>query len=182
MYGVPSPLSGMSELITGVIAPSIPLKGDGTPYMDEGGGQRAVAVYWHMREQRGGATVMVPYSMPCDTFLRVADNMYAVAKTIEAMRTISRYGAAQTKQVFAGFAALPPGEGEAAPIEPPKPWREVIGGSYPDGLDAGELLVLVKSRFRKACETAHPDKGGSDELMAELNRAWDEAQAELAGQ
>jgi hypothetical protein len=165
--------------VTPVISSDIPLKADGTPYMDEGGGQRAVAVYWHMREQRGGATVMVPYSMPCDTFHRIADNMYAVAKTIEAMRAITRYGAAQTAQVFAGFAALPPGEGEAAPVVPPKPWREVLGGAWPDGLDAGELLVLAKSRYRRGADEAHPDRGGDAERMADLNRAWEEAQAEL---
>jgi hypothetical protein len=164
--------------ITPVVSSDIPLKADGTPYMDEGGGQRAVAVYWHLREQRGGASVLVPYSMPCDTFFRIADNMYAVAKTIEAMRSIDRYGAVQTAQVFAGFAALPPGEGGEA-IVPSRPWREVLGGTWPEGLDTAELLVLAKSRYRRGADEAHPDRGGDVERMAELNRAWEEAQAEL---
>lgn len=157
--------------ITPVISSNLRTKGDGTIWADQATSKidPGVCVYWHMRQVRGGATVMVPHSMPCDTYLRVEDNLY------------DRFGAVRTAQVFAGFAALPPGDATTTP-EPPKPWRDVIGGAYPDGLDAGELLVLVKSRFRKACETAHPDKGGSDELMAELNRAWDEAQAELGGQ
>jgi hypothetical protein len=166
--------------VTPVISSDIPLKADGTPYMDEGGGQRAVAVYWHMREQRGGATVMVPYSMPCDTFHRIADNMYAVAKTIEAMRAITRYGAAQTAQVFAGFAALPPGDGGEA-TAPARPWREVLGGNWPEGLDNGDLLLLAGARYKRAAREAHPDAGGDADRMVELNRAWEEAQAELGG-
>jgi hypothetical protein len=165
--------------VSPVISTDIQLKADGTPYGNASCSDPGVAVYWHMRVTRGGARVLVPYSMPCDRYTRLADNLYAVAKTIEAMRAIERYGAVQTAQVFAGFAALPPGEGAAAPVVPPKPWREVLGGAWPDGLDAGELLVLAKSRYRRGADDAHPDRGGDAERMAELNRAWEEAQAEL---
>jgi hypothetical protein len=167
--------------VTPVISSDLPLKPDGFPYAEATCADPGVAVYWHMRVTRGAGPVLVPYSMPCDHYTRIADNLYAVGKTIESMRAIERYGAVRTAQVFAGFAALPPGPGEEA--QPPKPWREVLGGTWPDGLERTDLLALAKARHRRAIEQEHPDAGGAGDSgrMADLNRAWDEAQAELAG-
>lgn len=38
----------------------------------------------------------------------------------------------------------------------------------------------ARSAYRRAAAVAHPDKGGSDAQMAELNRAWARAQEALS--
>jgi hypothetical protein len=43
---------------------------------------------------------------PCDTYLDWQDNVRAIAKTLEALRAVERYGAARGRQ-YEGFKALP---------------------------------------------------------------------------
>lgn len=167
--------------VTPVISSMLRTKGDGSIWADQATSKidPGVCVYWHMRVARGDATIAVPYSMPCDTYLRIEDNLYALALTIQAMRAIDRFGAVKTSQVFGGFAALPPGDASSEPVA--RPWREVLGGVWPEEIDAADTLILAKGRWRKALDAVHADKGEGDQDRAvELNRAYEEAQAELA--
>lgn len=125
----------------------------------------------------------------CDRWIRAEANLQAIAKTLEAMRGVDRWGVAGAqKRLFAGFAALPPGDGSTAATEPPaprpRPWREVLGGvlggAWPSELDDGELLALAKVRHRKLIEQHHPDRGGDPQLAAEINAALDAAEQELS--
>jgi hypothetical protein len=59
-----------------------------------------------------------------------------------------------------------------APPDWKKPWREVFGVK-PDWV--GDLAAL----YREKARNRHPDAGGSDTLMAELNVAYREARSEL---
>jgi len=152
-----------------IISSNLKLRMDGLPYSD----QRApddvgVAVWWRDPKSKDGIDKVIA----CDQYDRVADNLYAVGKTIEALRGIERWGGAQIlERTFAGFEALP-----APSTGSPRPWREVLG------VDDGENNIeTVKGCFRICASKAHPDRGGSDERMAEVNRAWDEAQRELGG-
>lgn len=70
------------------------------------------------------------------------------------------------ERAFAGFAAI-------APPDWKKPWREVFGVK-PDW--RGDVTAL----YREKAKTRHPDTGGSDTLMAELNVAFSEAKKELS--
>ncbi|HWU87061.1 MAG TPA: hypothetical protein VN253_07290 [Kofleriaceae bacterium] len=119
----------------------------------------------------------------CDRWYKPEANLQAIAKTLEAMRGVERWGVAGAqKRLFAGFAALPPGGCDAPdpPAPSARPWREVLGGAWPAELGAAELLVIAKTRHRAAIAKAHPDAGGDTALAAELNAALDQAVAELA--
>lgn len=141
-----------------VISTNLILRLDGLPRSD----QRApddpgVAVYW---QTRGGA----PKVMAIDRYYRVADNLAAVAATLDAMRAIERHGgAAVLDRAFTGFTALPaPGA--------TREWWEVLG------VPATATAAEAKAAFRRLAATHHPDRPGGDAArMAEINAAFGKA-------
>lgn len=113
-----------------------------------------VAVYW--QTPKSGMRVIA-----VDAYTRVADNIAAIAATLDAMRAIERHGGAQVlERAFTGFAALP----SAGP-----PWWTVLG-VRPDAT-ADE----IRAAYRQKAAERHPDSGGSEAAMSELNVARDEA-------
>ena len=166
-----------------VISSNMPTNRDGTPSADttqRPGGDPGIAVYWTISKWRAGKVTEIPHCMPCDKWDRISCNLHAVALSIEAMRGMERWGAVTIEQAFAGFAALPAGaEQPQAPTV--RPWRDVIGGAWPEDLEAADVLALARARHRKAIAEAHPDRGGSHERAAELNAALTEAERELGG-
>ena len=143
-----------------VISTNVPLRNDGLPRANVVVDDTGVAVYFDLK----GRQVV----FACDRWYKVHDNIYAIGKTIEALRGIERWGSGDMMEAaFRGFAALPP-----AVVTAP-PWRDVLGLAGP--------LADVELRFRELARNAHPDRGGSHERMAELNAAIAEARAELGG-
>ncbi len=65
------------------------------------------------------------------------------------------------QQAFRGFVALPPPSAK-------RRWRDVIG------VVANATPDEVKAAYRDKARDLHPDNGGSDVGMAELNAAYDE--------
>lgn len=111
-------------------------------------GDPGVAVYFQLRGR--------PKVFACDQFMLVKDNIRAISKTIEALRGIERWGASELmERAFAGFDALPPLR---------SPW-DVLG--IPSGSDKD----AIESAYRQKAKAAHPDAGGSNAAMAELNEA-----------
>ena len=111
--------------------------------------------------------------MAIDAYRRVADNLAAVAATLDAMRAIKRHGgAAILDRAFAGFTALPSPEASGAP----RHWRDVL-----EFFDAHRLLTAedVRARYRRLAAERHPDRGGSNAQMTELNLARDQALKEV---
>jgi len=104
-----------------------------------------------------------------DRFRDVASNVQAIHHIIEARRTELRYGGLEiVRQTFRSFIALPSPAGEKK-----RTWREILGvGQFPT---ANEIERL----YREKAKTAHPDAGGSDAAMAELNWARKEAMKEM---
>lgn len=115
--------------------------------------------------------------LACDAWIRADENLRAIAKSIEAMRGLERWGVADVlASVFTGFApALPPGE------QADRPWREVLGGLWPDGMEPADVLLLAKGRHRRLMGESHIDAGGDTARMLELNQALEAAQRELGG-
>lgn len=151
-----------------VITSNLPSRGpEGLPYADAPKGDDPGIAVWF--EFRGVERVFA-----CDRWRTPAENLRAIAKSIEAMRGLDRWGVADVlENVFTGFAAaLPPG------ATPPRTWREVLGGSWPE-LEPAELLAIARARHRALITKAHPDAGGSTELAAEINAALAEAEREL---
>jgi hypothetical protein len=147
-----------------VLSTNVEPRLDGLPRSDRTQPQDpGVAVYYRIDGE--------PFCLPCDTFDRVADNIAAIAAHIEAVRKIERYGVATSKQMFAGFSQLPaPGSNSA------RTWRDVL--RWPDGSAVTKTGIDVV--YRALAKELHPDRpGGSEAAMAELNRAREEAIAEM---
>lgn len=122
-----------------------------------------VAVYFVRRNEA--------HVMACDTYDRASDNAYALAKTVEYLRGIERNGSASLgAQAFSAFKALPSSGDVGATTRPPRHWRDVL--EVPDAIRNRKLeLELAELHYKRATAKAHPDRGGSDEAMAELNGA-----------
>lgn len=146
-----------------VLSTSVPLRRDGLPYSNLGQpDDPGVAVYFTI-----GTGKPRYYAIACDQYRKVEDNMRALVHTIAAMRTIDRHGGSQLlEQAMSGFTALPP-------ADQPKPWRSVLGVS----LQAS--WAVVRERHRELVLRHHPYRGGSAERMAEINRAFEDAEKEL---
>jgi len=111
-------------------------------------------------------------AIPCDRWSKVEDNLHAIAKTIEAMRGIERWGAKHmVKAAFTGFAALPaPGQTSA------RGWQEVMEFT-PGDIVTKEALDRAYRRLRS---TSHPDKGGTSEAFNAVQAAYEQGCAALA--
>jgi hypothetical protein len=105
-----------------------------------------------------------------DRYPKVEDNLQAIHHIIDARRTEMRHGGLHVvRQTFKGFTALPAPPGR-------KSWREVLG-FRPDERLAG--AASIDARYRELAAKAHPDRGGTTDKMAELNRARAEGKAAL---
>lgn len=121
-----------------------------------------VALYFKLQ---GQDTVLA-----CDRWDRVADNIAAIAKHIEALRGMDRWGVGSLRQAFAGYRALPPGGDESVPAE--KPWWQILG------VDRAAPMAEIEAKWRELVRTAHPDQGGDAETAKRINGARDAARKE----
>jgi hypothetical protein len=145
-----------------IISTNVPLNLSGIPRGDRGEpSDPGVAVYWMLKSKS--------QCMAIDRYDRVADNLAAVAATMEALRAIERHGGGSIlDRAFIGFAQLPTHAGRS--------WREVLG--FPAHMTPG--TDLVERTFRALATELHPDKqGGDHERMVELNGALAAALAEV---
>lgn len=112
-----------------------------------------VAAYFTLR----GKQVCIP----CDRWTDVSSNLQAIAKTVEALRGIERWGAKHmVDAAFTGFAALPSPRGQ-------RDWREVLEISVPS-----PSVEMITASYRRLALIHHPDRPtGSTEAFAELNEA-----------
>lgn len=111
---------------------------------------------------------------PCDTFTDWQDNLRAIAKALEALRMVDRYGVTSSGEQYRGWTALPDKSQEsifkspedaaawiAAKIDvglPPLPWS--------DG-----HKQFVRTSAIKLC---HPDRNGGNDAAWKL---WQQAAA-----
>jgi hypothetical protein len=135
-----------------IISSNLALRNDGLPRS----GQRepddpGVAVYWGNGQKARCIAV--------DQYDRVADNLAAIAATLEAMRAIERHGgAAILERAFTGFTALP---------APEQPWQTL-------GLETSRpTREQVDDAYRRLAMKHHPDRGGDVSEMARINAARD---------
>ena len=141
-----------------VISSNLKLRNDGLPRSNQRTpDDPGIAVYW------GAGTNA--RCMAVDRYDRIADNLAAVAATLEAMRAIERHGgAAILDRAFTGFIA----------IAAPEQWFQVLG------VPANATREQVNEAYRRAAMKAHPDREcGSTELMTRLNAARDDGIARL---
>lgn len=117
------------------------------------------AVYWEDKGQQR--------CMAIDRYSSVADNLAAIAATLEAMRAIERHGGAEIlTRAFLGFATLP---------ENAESWRDLLGFANGEAVTADSIT----HKFRSALLKAHPDQGGTAEHLRKVVKARDEAMKEI---
>jgi hypothetical protein len=97
----------------------------------------------------------------------IEENAQALHKTVEAMRGIDRWGASDVlARTFAGFKQ----------ITDATSWRTVLGLD-----DNGPVTIAAaKQAYRALMFSGHPDRGGSDARVIELNAALATAEGELS--
>jgi hypothetical protein len=134
-----------------VISTNVRTRLDGLPRS----GERApddpgAAVYW--QDPDGNRR----RCMAIDVYTRVADNLAAIAATLDAMRAIERHGGAEIlDRAFTGFVALP---------SPEQPWQVL-------GVQMGASRSEIEQAYRRLAMQHHPDRGGDQGEMARINAA-----------
>lgn len=140
---------GVSDII---VSSNVRVRLDGLPMSGQAQpNDKGIAVYFKFK---GRQTVFA-----CDKWHRVEDNLYAVAKHVEALRGQHRWGVGSIDQAFRGYQALPERSGGSA-------WWEVLGVA----INASEEQIT--NAYRAKAKLAHPDTGGSHEKMTALNDAY----------
>lgn len=157
-----------------VISSNVPVNQDGSVKSNTNPNRQiddpGVAVYF----SRKGRTFIIAQ----DAYLTLGVNLRSLALALGAMRTLERHGGGtMAGKAFDGFSALPP----PANVKPKRPWWKVL--RFPDNAEDRDLLspAEIKARFKTLAKKYHPDAGGNDDEMAELNIACDEAIAEIEG-
>lgn len=146
-----------------VISTNLRPRLDGRPYADQAlrVTDPGVAIYFRLKEQ--------PRVLACDRYLKIEQNIAAIAAHVEALRGIERWGVGSLEQAFAGYAALP---------APGADWRTVFGYEH----DHFPALASVKARYRERAREIHPDRGGDHDQLVRLNQAMEAAERELDGE
>lgn len=105
----------------------------------------------------------------CDTFSNWWHNLSAIARALEALRMVDRYGVTPTGEQYAGFKALP---ASTAPTMTTELAARVVANFT--GFTDHELLSDVtraKEAIRIARAASHPDRNSGD------RSAWDNVEA-----
>jgi hypothetical protein len=141
-----------------VISTNVELRRDGIPYSNtKPSPDPGAAVYFKLNGK--------PQVLACDKWKTVEENLWAIAKDIEAQRGRIRWGVGTVEQAFAGYTALPAPGGSGAAT-----WYQVLGVAH----DAP--FEVAKEKYLEEAKLCHPDRnGGSSEAMQRLNTAWDMA-------
>lgn len=117
-----------------------------------------VAVYWN--DPFNGT----PRCMAIDLYDRVADNLAAIAATLEAMRAIERHGGAEIlNRAFTGFAAI---EDQSAGS-----WWQVLG------VESDALPFVIEAAYKRLRSEHHPDRGGDPDQFHRVQCAYEQATA-----
>lgn len=102
--------------------------------------------------------------IPCDAYDNVAQNLAAVAATLNALRTLERHGSGIMERAFTGFEALP--------HLAESPWWEVLM------VPADAPAEVVEKQYRRLRSDYHPDHGGSDYQFNRIQKAYEAWQKE----
>lgn len=171
-HGVHELLAELERLgaLEAIISTNVPVRLDGLPRSGEAApDDPGVAVYYTLKGER--------YVLACDAWNRVPHNLRAIARHIEALRGIDRWGVGSIEQAFSGYLRLTAGDGDKPTRScwevldlPPPPWPS------PSPVTEHE----VRMNYRALARDLHPDApSGSTEAFSELGRALGQARAYL---
>lgn len=143
-----------------IISTNIALRRDGFPLANQRQpDDPGVSIYFTYKKRQ--------MCFACDRWQKVEDNMQAIAKTIDALRGVARWGTGDMMEAaFTGFTALPPpGQTQR------RTWRDVLGSDV--------TAATLDERYRILRSRHHPDKGGSGETFHAVQIAYEPARQEL---
>lgn len=109
--------------------------------------------------------------IPVDRYSKPECNLQAIHHVLEARRTEFRHGGLHiAKAAFTGFTPA------LAEPDMARDWRSVMGIPA----DVTPFMDVLKYKYKELCKKRHPDAdGGSNEAMAELNKAYEQAKKEI---
>ena len=138
-----------------IISSNLELKLDGTPRSGQKQpADKGVAVFF---ERKGE-----PMALACDVYSSVEDNLWALVRTLEALRQIERDGSpALINRAFKGFAALPDPN--------TRQWWEVLG------VEKTADNSTIRAAFIRLAKIHHPDAGGDAVVFDQVQKAYDMA-------
>lgn len=145
-------LFGGSELI---ISSNLELRLDGNPRSNQKQpADRGVAVFFKRNDQ--------DMALACDVYSTVEDNLWALCRTLDALRQIERDGSPSLiNRAFKGFAALPDPD--------TKPWWEVLNVAKTASTEERKRAYFNLAR------QYHPDnkETGDDQLFRQVQQAYE---------
>ncbi len=140
-----------------IISSNLELKLDGTPRSGQKQPtDKGVAIFF-MRNK-------IDMALACDVYSTVEDNLWALVRTLDALRQIERDGSpALINRAFKGFAALPDPESRT--------WWEVLG------VPATANDDQIKNAYRDMARKYHPDNGetGNVDNFRQVQQAYEQA-------
>lgn len=140
-----------------IVSTNIPVRKDGYFYTDMALSKISdpgIAVYFRYKKS--------DVCMCADQYETVTDNIYAVGKSVNAIRNMERWGVSEfMERTFSGFKALP----EKSSFNP---W-EILG------IISTKNIELIKMQYKQKARILHPDFGGTNEKFHELQKAYEQA-------
>lgn len=148
-----------ANIATTIVSTNVQPRLDGMPSAGERQPEDpGAAVYWDDGGQQR--------CMATDRYTTVADNLAALAATLEAMRAIERHGGAEIlTRAFLGFAALPERNAQD--------WRKVLGFDESQDVTRDQ----AKSAFRELAKIYHTDnpQTGNRDMFDAAKLAYENA-------
>lgn len=142
------------------ISSNLELRQDGLPKSNQRQpSDVGVAVYFKLKK--------ADRVLACDKWARIEDNMWAIAKHVDALRGQQRWGVGSIDQAFAGYTALP-----AAGATTGESWWSVLEVNRTDSGD------LIRAAYRAKAKVMHPDMGGTADAFQRIQTAWEQAEKE----
>lgn len=147
-----------------IISSNLELRLDGNPRSNQKQpSDRGVAIFFKRNKMDA--------ALACDMYTTVEDNLWALCRTVDALRQIERDGSPSLiNRAFKGFAALPDPDS--------KKWFEVL--NVPETADDATIRRAYIDLARKY----HPDTGdnGGDSVMFDqVQKAYDLAMGKKVG-
>lgn len=136
-----------------VISSNLELRLDGTPRSNQKQPvDRGVAIYFTRKKEA--------MALACDVYSTVEDNLWALYRTLEALRQIERDGSpALINRAFKGFAALPDPDY--------REWWDVLG------VERMADNATIRAAYIRLAKQYHPDAGGAPMLFDQVQKAYD---------
>jgi len=142
------------------ISTNVKLKSSGLPFSSYSSPEDPGAAVYFVYKKRGTC-------LACDKFKTVSENLWSIGNTLNALRSIERWGSSDMlERAFTGFAGLPAPKSK-------RPWRDVL-----DAHDCREFIVHDNYRF--FVKKYHPDnpETGDVEKFHEIQLAYFEFKQE----